>query len=162
MLKNRFNADFINAFVISTVEVLEANANIKAKRGELRLKSSFINNQEVGIFASIHGDVEGIVVYTMTNSTAKLLSSLMLLEIPVEELDEMAKSALIEIFIMTMDKAHKKLLKTGFNCKITSPNFITNDNYEILSYVDSAISMPLIFQSGHIEMSFGLLKKYEQ
>lgn len=159
MSDNRFNADFINAFVLSTVEVLEATAKIKAKRGELKLKSSLTPSYEIGIFASINGPVEGIVVFSMSESTAKLLASLMLLGIHIEDLDEMAKSALNEMFIVTIDKAYKKLLKIGFNCKISSPNFIYNGNKDVLSNLGFAISLPLIFHSGQIEMNVGLINK---
>lgn len=90
------DAEFINFFIQGSESVLSSVCCEETSRGNI-----FLNTQpyqrEINIAVEIIGDLQGVVIYSMTLPTACSIASKMMMGFPVEQIDEMSQSALCEL-----------------------------------------------------------------
>lgn len=85
----------------------------------------------VVITIGIVGDKKGNVIYTIDMAGAKQIASTMMMGMPVEEIDDMAKSALSELSNMLTANATIKLAEMGVNVDISVPTFMNGEEIEV-------------------------------
>lgn len=77
-------------------------------------------NDDIAIFLDVSGKLRGSLIYSMSNSFAIDLSSLMI-GFPVSEINELPKSTLAEVGNIISGKALTKLSEKGYYCETTIP-----------------------------------------
>ncbi|HYH01514.1 MAG TPA: chemotaxis protein CheX [Bacillota bacterium] len=130
--------EFINPFISAAYLVLENMGNTKAEKGKLAMKASPIEGSEVNAVIGVTGEIKGQVLYSMTEATAMKLASSMMMGMPVNEFDELCKSAISELGNMITGNAASELCNSGFNCTITPPSLFMGNNV-IISIKDVQI-----------------------
>lgn len=124
--------EFLNPFLKSIVDILQATISEAPVKGKIFLREKYpYKTAEVAIIVGITGKVSGQVVISMTMPCAKGIAAMMLMEESVPELDEYAQSALAELANMITANATIGLSEAGYHCDITPPSVITGQKLEI-------------------------------
>ena len=96
------------------------------KRLKVYLHGAQITNSGVAVRVNFVKGLTGSVVYNMQEDTAKFIASTMMMGMPVNEFDELARSAISELSNMLTANATTNLTKLGFIADISTPNLMIN------------------------------------
>jgi chemotaxis protein CheX len=145
-------AKIIDPFVVAAFTFLEKNQNIKVSKGVLSLINSPIVGGDVNTVIGLNGEINGKVMYCMSMQTAQKLASSMLFDMPVVEMDDLAKSAIEEMGNIITGLASSILTDNGIFCKVTAPTLSLGT--EIISVFKdlSTILIPINTDYGEITM----------
>lgn len=99
---------------------------------ELQEGSSYVHKRtsipnSIAVKLCLTGDRNGTVFIRFSEENAKKVASAMMMGMPIEELDDMALSALAELGNMIMGGASIELSNAGVSTDITTPTLITGD-----------------------------------
>src|SRR5919199_1598627 len=89
-------AEFINPFLQAANEVLESELGASPRRGQIGLQKSPYTTEEVTAVVGVTGSVAGVVLYVMTEATARAVVSKMMGQ-EFDEFDALAQSGIGEI-----------------------------------------------------------------
>ncbi len=149
-------AEHLNPFLMSAKQVLQQVCQLDVQFGPISKDDFFVSGEPLFIMLGITGEITGQVCVVMGAETAKDIASRMMMGMPVEALDDMAKSALSELGNMMMGNAATLLSNNSVLIDITPPTLLVGS--AILSSPEMAvIKVPLIYQDYEIQLSF-LLK----
>ncbi len=123
--------EFINPFVSAAYFVLERFGKTEVSRGDLKLIASPIEGKEVNTVIGVNGDILGQVIYSMSKETALNVASLMMMGMPVTELDEICKSAVNELGNIITGNAATELGNSGFFCNLTPPTLFIGSEIQV-------------------------------
>lgn len=115
---------YINPFLQSFVSIMPQLGINNVEKGNLSIKGKVIESPGVIIILGIMGDVRGNVIYTTTIECAKKIASTMMMGMPVNELDEMAQSAISELTNMLTANAAMNFSNEGINIDISTPTLM--------------------------------------
>jgi len=154
--------EFINPFMEAADEVLLQLVQLQTNRGRLALKMPNQSYPDLCIVLGVVGKVEGQVIYGMDNKTACQIASKMMMGLAVEQLDDMAKSAVAELGNMITGRATIGLEHAGYGCEISPPTLITGANISISSPSTQILVVPLNTEVGTIDLHVGLEEAKEK
>jgi len=150
------NVEYINPFTQATFDVLTMIGSFEPKLGKPSVKSDALLSVGVVIVVGIIGEVKGQVCYSFTEDTARAIASTMMMGMPVDTFDEMAKSAVSELTNMISGNASTGIAAKGFNIDISPPTLITGENVKIASNVKMSLLIPVTTTAGTIEIIVSL------
>lgn len=122
---------YVNPFVESFSSVMPEMGFGDVQLGKLSIKSKEVVNTGVIIVLGIVGAVKGNVVYTMGLETARQMASTIMMGMPVDEFDDMAKSALSELTNMLTANAATNFSKVGVSIDISTPTMLQGINVSV-------------------------------
>lgn len=152
-------AEFINPFVSAAFAVFETMLQVTPAKGQLTLKPSPLQGKEVNTVIGVTGDILGQVIFSMDTDTALKFASIMLMGMPVNELDEMAKSAVNELGNMITGNATTGLSENGFSCNLTPPTLFMGKDVMISTKDLQILVIPIITPYGPVEINVALRMK---
>ena len=88
------------------------------------LKENYIESPGVVIIIGLIGDVKGNIIYGITIEDAKKIASTMMMGMPVDDLNEMAQSALSELVNMLTANVATNFSKENITVDISTPTLI--------------------------------------
>lgn len=135
--------EYINPFIKASKEVLSQTVQLEFKTGSPSLRNSPFLADEVLISLGIVGSIKGKVTLSMERETAIFIASRMMMGMPLEELNEMARSALCELGNMIMGNVATLLFNDGVPIDITPPSLLMGEHIEISTYSMVTICIPL-------------------
>ena len=138
------NIEYINPFIEASQTVLKQIASLDARLGKVYLKTSPYHSEDIIIMVGLTGRIRGQAIFSMRMDFAKKIASSMMMGAPVNEFDEMAKSAISELANMIMGNAATLLYNRGMNIDITPPSLLTGENMQITSGKMRTICIPLV------------------
>lgn len=149
--------EFINPFIVGTTEVLsqEMGRALKVDKGPLALKESYYTSMDVTVMIGVTGAVQGIVMFGLTERTAKNIVSGMLGQ-PVPIMDKMVESAIAEMGNVITGVASRELEKAGYPCTLAPPTVISGRGVMISTINIKRLQIPLMTEFGDIEISVAL------
>ncbi len=147
--------DFVNPFILAAVDVVKSALDCDLERGSLRLDSSKVVSDDVTVVIGVTGDAEGIVMYGMSERTAKQFSACMLGQrMPV--FDALAESAVAELGNMIAGAATVGLENQSYACRLTPPTLLYGRG-TMISLIDiNRLVIPLACKHGTLEISVAL------
>lgn len=151
-------AEFINPFVSAAAQVLRQEVNVDITKGQISIEDSAFTSQDVTVMIGVTGEVHGIVLYGLSEKTAKNFVSAMLNE-PVPIFDQMAGSAIAEMGNVITGLASGGLEKAGYKSDIAPPTLITGRGVMISTLNIKRLLIPLETSLGSIEISCALVSK---
>lgn len=151
-------AEYINPFISAFFNVLKQAAQTDGKRGQLSLRTNTFSSYDILIIVSIIGDIEGQVVYSMKEEVAKKLASAMMMGFPVEELNDLARSAISEFANMVTGNAVMLLGSQGLKLNISPPTLVKGKDIEI-AFEIPMLSIPIATPLGDMEIDVALREK---
>lgn len=146
----------INPFINATTEVLPQLGFQNIIQKGLTVKTKKIVISGVVITLGIVGDKKGNVVYSINKEGAKKIASIMMMGMPVEELDDMAKSALSELSNMLTANAGINFSNEGINVDISVPTLIYGEDIELSMNKDQIICAEFDVDGIKLEISIAL------
>ena len=146
--------DAIVPFVRAARNVLECITGVAPVADDPSERKSSFTTQQVTVIAGVSGDVAGNVMYSMSQSTARNIASRMTGE-EVQELDEMALSAVSELGNMITGGATAFVSEHGLNVDATPPSVIKGANIEIVTKSGARV-VPIDTPAGYLEMTVAI------
>lgn len=146
----------INPFIDAATEVLPQLGFQNVVLKGLTVKAKKIVVSGVIVTLGIVGDKKGNVVYSIDKEGAKNIASIMMMSMPVEELDDMAKSALSELSNMLTANASMNFSNEGINVDISVPTLIYGEDIELSMNKDQIICAEVDVDNIKLEISIAL------
>jgi chemotaxis protein CheX len=137
------NIEYINPFIEASQSVLKMMVGIDAQLSKVYLKTSPYMGDSSMIIVGLTGEIRGQAVFCMSKPVALFIASKMMGGMQLEELDEIAKSAISELTNMILGNAATILEKNGLSVEITPPSFVMGDNISISSRKAKIVCIPL-------------------
>ena len=124
---------FVNPFLGSFLSIIPQFGITDIKKNKIQIKGREISSPGVMIILGIIGDIRGNVIYSTNIECAKMIASSMMMGAPVNELDELAQSAISELTNMLTATAATNFYSEGIHVNISTPtlmygDFIANTN----------------------------------
>ncbi len=150
-----FRAGLVNPFLESAYSFLKKELSAEVTRGQLRLEESRATSGEVNVAIGVTGDAEGIVIYSMSERTAKAMATAMIGEsVPVFE--KLAESAIAEMGNIITGQAAIGLEECGYVCKLSPPTLISGKGVVISTLDIQRLIIPLETPLGYLEICVAL------
>lgn len=111
------------------------------------------------VVLGIVGDICGNIVYTIDDTAAKGISSVMMMGMPIDTLDEMAKSALSEMTNMLTATAATGFSALGIAADISTPTMIEGENISIKMTTQKFFSVSLLANGIPLKINVSLENK---
>jgi chemotaxis protein CheX len=151
------NAEFVNPFLSSFINVLQTMAQIEIKPGKPSLKKDAIARGDVsGLIGMVGPTAKGSFSISFDKELALNVFRLMVGE-TVEELSEDITDMVGEITNMVSGGAKRQLGEKGYEFNMATPVIVTGPNHTIKHQVDGAkVLMPFVSEQGKafIEICF--------
>lgn len=148
--------EYINPFIKASTSVLNTLTQKEFSTGKPYIKDSPFDSSDVIILLGITGEVRGQAMIILSEQIARGIASAMMMGMPVESLDDMAKSALSEMGNMIMGNSATLLFNDGITVDITPPTLMVGKNVLISSHDMRTISIPITSELGTIEFDISL------
>jgi chemotaxis protein CheX len=147
--------EFVNPFIQAASEVLESELGAEAQRGELRLQKSAFTTDEVTAIVGVTGKVRGIVLYSMTESTAMAIVA-RIMQQEFHAFDALAQSGIGELGNVITGRAGVLLSDAGYPSNITPPAVVVGKGTMVTTLDLNRLVMPLETDVGRLEVQIVL------
>lgn len=149
---------YITPFLESVKSIMEQFGFEKVERGSIRKKENMNVDMDTISIVGLVGDVKGNVSYAFSEETAKTIISKMMMGMPVEELDEMARSAMSEFANMITGTAIANLsgIEEVNEVTPTPPSIIYGKEIYMIITPMETLAIDLETDAGKIEVNIGL------
>ncbi|AWW25572.1 chemotaxis protein CheX [Acetobacterium carbinolicum] len=146
----------INPFIASVTDVMPqlGFANIDLK--EQSEKSKKIVASGIVLTLGIVGDKKGNVAYAIDTEGAKQIASIMMMGMPVDELDDMAKSAISELSNMLTANAAINFSNDNVTVDISPPTMLTGESIELSMSKDQVMCVEFDIDGIKLEINVAL------
>ena len=143
--------EFVNPFIQAASEVLETELGAATARGTLRMEKSAVTTDEITALLGVTGAVAGVVLYSMSEETARGIVSRMLGQ-EFEQFDELAQSGIGELGNVITGRAGVLLADAGFPSNITPPALVVGKNTMVTTLDLNRLVFPLDTEAGQLEI----------
>jgi chemotaxis protein CheX len=141
------SAEYINPFLSAATSVLKDVCQLEAKLGQLSLKDIKYDEDTLVIIIGVTGEMKGSVMISFDSKTACDIASKMMMGMPVDELNDMARSAISELGNMILGNAATVFAGKGIVIDITPPSLCFG-NMSISTNYAKNICVPLLYDEG--------------
>ncbi|NFB33342.1 chemotaxis protein CheX [Clostridium botulinum] len=148
---------YINPFIDSFYNVLPQIGFSNVTREDVAIKN---NVESLGILINlgIVGDIKGNIVYNIQEENGKKIASKMMMGLPVEELNEMAQSALSELSNMLTANASINFSNIGVNVNISTPTLMYGQDIKIKLNTDKILNIKIVADDIPIDVNIAFEK----
>ncbi|MDE5862989.1 MAG: chemotaxis protein CheX [Lachnospiraceae bacterium] len=143
-MRKTIDVNNINPFLQSTISVFESVTQLKLGVGKPAMATFSFSNPVYTITVGVVGQMKGQAMLAMTVDNAKDIASRMMMGMPVNDLDDMACSALNELSNMIMGNTATMFSTLGKIIDITPPFSTMGNNLRVQSDIDP-IAVPLLY-----------------
>ncbi|HCW03508.1 MAG TPA: chemotaxis protein CheX [Clostridium sp.] len=140
--------EYINPFIEASLEVINQTTNFKPTIGRIFAKNNSYSGDGVVILIGLTGKISGNVVLSLSKKLALTIASAMMFGMPVNELDEMSKSAIAELANMILGHTANIFFQNHMNIDITPPTVLTGENIQLTPTKSVTVCIPLNFDGG--------------
>lgn len=152
-------AEFVNPFVSAAFQVLQTETKSEVAKGNVVLQDSPLVSDEVTVLIGVVGRAQGLVLYGMSEKTAKGMVSIMTGE-QIAVFDNLAESAVAELGNVITGLASGELERAGFPCKIAPPSVVVGKGTSISTLSIKRLVIPLETKYGEIAVHVALRETY--
>ncbi|MGO5075556.1 chemotaxis protein CheX [Clostridium sporogenes] len=151
------DAKYINPFIDSFYNILPQIGFSNVTREDVTVRNSV---QSLGILINlgIVGDIKGNIVYNIEGENGKKIASKMMMGLPVEELNEMAQSALSELSNMLTANASINFSNIGVNVNISTPTLMYGQDIKIKLNTDKILNIKIVADDIPIDVNVAFEK----
>ncbi len=147
--------EFITPFLQAATEVLESELGTATRRGSIGLEKSVNTSSDITAVVGVTGDVTGMVLYVMTETTGRnMVAKMMQQDFP--EFDDLAQSGIAEMGNCITGRAAVLLAEAGFTSDLTPPMLILGRGTMINTLDMQRLVIPLETEFGAIEVQVAL------
>lgn len=150
-------AEFVNPFASAMVMVFQKEFGMNVMRDSLALQQGPLRGADVNTIIGVTGQLEGQVIYTFDERVALRIASALMGE-AVEELDELAKSAVAELGNIITGNAAIGLSENGYNCILTPPTLLTGKELIVTTFTP-VLNIPFSTDFGNVTVHVALRER---
>ncbi len=143
--------EFVTPFIDAAKEVLEAEIGGEVVRGNIRLQKSAYTTEDVTAIVGVTGQVSGMVLYSLSEETARAIVSRMMGQ-EFTEFDPLAQSGIGELGNVITGRASSLLAEGGFQSNIAPPALIIGRGTMVTTLDINRLVVPLKTELGGIEI----------
>ena len=140
----------------AVVQILSQFGIQEFRRGNLAIVKETVKPRQVAVLLGLSKSVRGNIVYSMCESTARNIASKMMMGMPVDTLDDMAKSAIAELTNMITGHAASLASAENIVFDISPPNVVIGENMSMVIGGTKTILLEVGTEAGQIDLYFGL------
>ncbi len=144
-MKPTIDVRHINPFLQSSISIMESVTQVKLAIGKPEATDFNLKDTSYAIQVGIVGEMKGQAILAMTDENAKDIASKMMFGMPINEIDEMAASALNELGNMIMGNTATIFSTLGILIDITPPLAMHGRDITLRSDIDG-IKVPLMYE----------------
>lgn len=144
-MKPGLDVKHINPFLQSTMTIFDSAAHMKLLLGKPSVAVLDFPNHVFALQVGVTGDLKGQVFLVMTVDNAKMIAGKMMFGMQVDELDEMASSALSELSNMILGNTATLFSTQNIRIDITPPLAMLGTQLHITSDAQ-ALKVPLVYE----------------
>ncbi len=148
-------AEFINPFLQAATEVLECELGTTPRRGTVGLQRSAYTSDDVTAIVAVTGEIAGMVMFAMKESTARAMVSRMMGQ-DFPQFDALAQSGIAEIGNVITGRAAVLLSEAGFSSDLAPPMLLVGRNVLISTLDVQRLVIPMETDLGRIEIQVAL------
>ncbi len=149
------NVKFLNPFVEAAAEVLKVEVGATVTRGALSLQKSAMTTDDVTVLIHLVGQVYGVVMYGMPQSTGlNMVSRIMGQEFST--FDSLVQSGVAELGNVISGQATIKFSEAGYEANISPPTVISGKNVQISTLDFPRLVIPLTTDLGDLTVHLAL------
>lgn len=148
-------AEFINPFLQAASEVLESELGGQVKRGSIGLQRSAYTSDEVTAVVAVTGDVAGMVLFAMTDATARGIVAKIMGQ-AFDHFDALAQSGIAELGNVITGRAAILLAEAGFPSELAPPMLLVGRNTLISTLDVQRLVIPIETEMGNVEIQVAL------
>jgi chemotaxis protein CheX len=134
---------YADPFIESFATIMPQLGYNDIQKGDVSVKGQEMVHSGVSIIVGIVGAIKGNVAYSLKLEDAKKIASTMMMGMPVDELDEMSKSALSELANMLTANAATSFYDMGIQIDISTPTLLQGNNISIKMSSNEALCVRL-------------------
>lgn len=143
-------------FVDAAFNILPQLGFKEVKRGKLGLKDKMVSTLNITALVGLSKKIRGNIAYSMSETTAKNVASVMMMGMPVAEFDAMAQSAISELANMLAANAAINYEAIGKAVEISPPTLIIGENVTVRVSQVKTLVVEIITEAGTLELNIGL------
>lgn len=147
---------YINPFLEALKGVFESFGMGDMQRGAVQKKDIMQVDMDITSIIGLVGDVRGNIAYSLSQETGKKIASAMMMGMPVEEFDMIARSAIGELANMITGRAAGILSETGIVTDLTPPSIVFGEDILFIISSVQTIAVDMNTQFGRIQINIGL------
>ncbi len=134
----------VNPFIASFLEIMPQIGFQTVRKGNLGVRGQDLVCSGVIIIVGIIGSIKGNIVYCINSDDAKKIASIMMMGMPIEELNEMSKSALSELSNMLTANAATGFSKLGIPIDISTPTLMYGQDISVKMSAQQVLCVQLL------------------
>lgn len=146
----------INPFIEAVNDILPQLGFETITQKGMCEKSKKIVASGIVLTLGIVGDKKGNVAYAIETEGAKQIASIMMMGMPVDELDDMAKSAISELSNMLTANASINFSNQSINVDISPPTMLTGQEIELSMSKDQVMCVEFDVDGINMEINVAL------
>ena len=147
------DVNHVNPFMESFLNVMPQLGFSSVQKGNLSVKGKDLLSSGVIIIVGIVGAIKGNIVYSIDLEDAKKIASTMMMGMPVNELDEIAQSALSELTNMLTANAATRFSVLGIPIDISTPTLLHGNNIALKMSSNQVLCIQLLADNIPIEVN---------
>ena len=150
--------EFVNPFVEAAREVVESEIGGETDKGQIRLEKSAYTTDEVTAVVGVTGRVAGVVLYSMSEQTARAIVSRMMGQ-DFPEFDSLAQSGIGELGNVITGRAGVLLSEAGYASNLTPPALLLGKGATVTTLDLNRLVFPVQTELGPLEVQVVLREK---
>ena len=143
--------EFVNPFIQAAREVLESELGGGMTRGSIRVQKSACTTDQVTALVGVAGAVNGMVLYSLSEDTARGIVSRMMGQ-DFAEFDALAQSGIGEMGNVITGRAGVLLAEAGYPSNITPPALVIGKGMLVTTLDLNRLVFPLETEVGTLEI----------
>ena len=151
------DAKLVNPFVDAFTTVMPQIGFPEPKRLKMNVRDKNAISKGVSVIVGVTKQIRGNVVYNMSEETAKFIASTMMMGMPVNDLDELAQSAISELVNMLTANVATNFSLEGIQIDISTPTLMKGE-FSANACTDKVISVEMAANDVVIDMNISLEK----
>ncbi|MBC7543967.1 MAG: chemotaxis protein CheX [Candidatus Sericytochromatia bacterium] len=116
------------------------------------LRDANLTSNDVTVLLGVAGAVHGHLIMSMDTPLALRVASSMMMGAPMQQFDELGKSAICELGNMITGNAMTALANLGFRCDTTPPSIVLGRGATISMQIKTMIAVPMSGPLGTFEI----------
>ena len=149
---------YVNPFIESFASVMPQLGFSSVTKGNLSAKERELVSSGVSVVVGIVGSIKGNVVYVINMESAKKIASQMMMGMPVNELDDMAKSALSELTNMLTANAATFFSQLDIPIDISTPTLLHGENVSVEMSSNKVLCIQLLADGIPVDINISFEK----
>jgi len=150
------NVEYLNPIVKASTFVLQQACFLEVNVGKPYLTQTTYDDEVFVVLLGITGQLHGQVLLAMGIDVACSLASKMMMGMPVEELNDMTRSALGELMNMMMGNAMTYFSEMDILLDITPPTMFQSNQLALNVGDSKMVCIPMEFPGGKIELNIAI------